>query len=305
GDIQRALDHISNWCDDWGLQISLKKSSVVIFTHRVKYNVTPIVYKGNPLKVEDKIKFLGMIFDKRLSWQSHVQYIVGRCAARLNLMRSLTGTRWGASKTALLTVYRALIRSLLDYGAEALASASQGVMAKFDSVQYRALKISCGAMAGTALEALQSECGELPLALRRLRQQLRYSVKIQSMADHPTAGVLEDHWTNHYGRHPRTIYTQVKEFFDICPVNIPKANLKLDAEPPWSRDPISVDCSLAGVLRKSDPELNCRALVRCMISGYVDRLHIYTDGSKDNEGHVACSVYVPKKDVRVKLRLSD
>src|SRR5206468_7966540 len=42
-----------------------------------------------------------------------------------------------------------------------------------------------------------------------------------------------------------------------------------------------------------------------MISGYADRLHIYTDGSKDNEGHVACSVYVPEKDVRVKLRLSD
>ena len=60
-DIQRALDHISNWCDDWGIQISLKKSNIVIFTHRVKYNVTPIVYKGNPLKVEDKVKFLGMI----------------------------------------------------------------------------------------------------------------------------------------------------------------------------------------------------------------------------------------------------
>src|SRR5206468_3671693 len=149
GDIQKALDHISNWCDDWGLQISLKKSSVVIFIHRIKYKVTPIVYNGNPLKVEDKVKFLGMIFDKRLSWQSHAQYIVGRCAAGLNLMRSLTGTRWGASKTALLTVYRALIRSLLAYGAEALASAGQWAMAKFDSVQYSALKICCGEMAGT------------------------------------------------------------------------------------------------------------------------------------------------------------
>ena len=45
-DIQKALDHISDWCDDWGLQISLKKSSVVVFTHRVKYKVEPILFKG-------------------------------------------------------------------------------------------------------------------------------------------------------------------------------------------------------------------------------------------------------------------
>jgi ribonuclease HI len=59
------------------------------------------------------------------------------------------------------------------------------------------------------------------------------------------------------------------------------------------------------VLRKSDPELNCRVLALDMISGYADRLHIYTDGSKDEEGRVACSVCVPEKDVGVGLRLSD
>jgi len=35
--IHRALDLISNWCDDWGLRISLTKTTIVIFTHRVKY----------------------------------------------------------------------------------------------------------------------------------------------------------------------------------------------------------------------------------------------------------------------------
>jgi hypothetical protein len=82
-------------------------------------------------------------------------------------MRCLVGSGWGASKTCLMTVYRVLIRSLPDYGAGALDSACQTAKAMLDTVQCKALRICCGAMTGTALSALQNECGELPLALRR------------------------------------------------------------------------------------------------------------------------------------------
>jgi ribonuclease HI len=300
-DIQKALDFISNWCDDWGLRISLTKTNIVIFTHRIKYKTKPIIINGNEIKITDKTKFLGMIFDKRLTWRHHIQYVVDRCKARLNLMRSLTGTGWGASKTALLTVYRALIRSLLDYGAEALDSASHGAIAKLDSIQYRALKICCGAMAGTSLQALQVECGELPLALRRLRQQLRYSIKVKSRPEHPAGDVLKDHWANHYGKNTKNFFAKTKDFFDGVSLPHPRP----DAEPPWSRDPLSIDCSLSRVLRKSDPELNCKVLALGMIHEYADRMHIYTDGSKDREGHVSCSVCVPERDVNLKFRLPD
>jgi len=193
----------------------------------------------------------------------------------------------------------------LDYGAEALDSAGPGALAKFDALQYRALKICCGAMTGTALEALQNECGELPLALRRRRQQLRHSVKILSTPDHPASSVLMDHWANHYGRRTQTIYAKVKDFFEIYDWKLPIIDLKPDVDPPWTKDPFCVDCSLSTVLSKSDPELNCKVLALDMIEGYSDRLHIYTDGSKDKEGHVACSVWVPERKESVKLRLPD
>jgi len=218
------------------------------------------------------------------------------------LMRCLSGARWGASKTALLTVYRALIRSLLDYGAEALDSASRGAVARFDEIQLVSLKLCCGAMRGTALQALQNECGEPPLALRRRRQQLRYCVKIQSMSDHPASGILMDHWTNHYGKKKDTIYTKVNAFLqNKCTI----PTTKPDIDPPWSRDQVCVDIALARVLRKSDPEIECKALTLDMISRYADYLHVYTDGSKDEGGRVACSVCVPEREVNIKLRLSD
>ena len=77
-----------------------------------------------------------MIFDKELSWANHIDYIVDKCKKRLNLMRSLTGSKWGANKHVLLTVYRALIRSVIDYGAIAYDSAiNTAKETGFDTIQ--------------------------------------------------------------------------------------------------------------------------------------------------------------------------
>jgi len=203
----------------------------------------------------------------------------------LNLMRSLTGTGWGARQTALLAIYRALIRSLLAYGAEALDSASPSVLAALDAIQGRALRICCGAMTGTPLQALQNECGEVSLGHRRRRQQLRYSVRVQSTPDHPAGDILKDHWTNHYGKTQNSIYNKMHDF-----INDNQIHLTNSTDPPWSRDPFCMDSSLTEVLKKSDPENNCKALALELISRYPHQLNIYTDGSKDQDGQVACSV---------------
>ena len=84
-------------------------------------------------------------------------------------MRSLTAAKWGASKTTLLILYKALIRSLIDYGSPALDNANLQVLEIYNKIQYKALTICCGAMRGTALTELQNECGDPPLSYRDLK----------------------------------------------------------------------------------------------------------------------------------------
>ena len=57
-------------------------------------------------------------------------------------------------KKVLLTVYRSLIRSILDYGAIVFDSMSDIYKQKLDSVQAQALRIVCGAARGTYTAAL-------------------------------------------------------------------------------------------------------------------------------------------------------
>ena len=111
-----------------------------------------------------------------------------------DLMKSVAGNKWGASKIALLTIYRTLIRSRLDYGCEAYYTASKTQLARLDQIQFICLRIYCGALCGSATSALQQDCGEMPLFLRQIRNTARFAVKVSSNPVYPPLEITQLHW---------------------------------------------------------------------------------------------------------------
>ena len=168
------------------------------------------------------MKFLGVIFDQGLTWAAHINYIIDRCKVRLNLMRAISGSLWGAFRSILLIVYKALIRSVIDYGSMAYDSAAAKTKEKLDRLQGQAMMICCGSLPGTARASLQVECGQPAISLRRRRLQSDYAVKIQSERDHPTTSIRRT-----AGRTPtyatytpdrETFYTKIKKVLDAINV---------------------------------------------------------------------------------------
>ena len=78
------------------------------------------------------MKFLGVIFDQGLTRAAHIDYTIDRCKVRLNLMRAISRSTWGVSRSILLIVYKALIRSVSDYGSIAYDSAAANTKEKLD-----------------------------------------------------------------------------------------------------------------------------------------------------------------------------
>src|SRR2546428_11431793 len=77
-------------------------------------------------------------------------------------------------------------------------------------------RLCCGAPKGTAASALQNECGELPLHLRRLQNSIKFGAKILGSKFHPFTKVMENHWTNVYrtsDSREHSIYTRTSDFF--------------------------------------------------------------------------------------------
>jgi ribonuclease HI len=254
--------------------------------------------------MENKAKFLGVIFDRRLNWKSHIDYIMEKCKKRLNLMRAVSGYHWGASKKSLLAIYKALIRSILDYGDVAYSSACKSYLDKLTSIQTEAMRICCGAPRGTAALTLQNECGELPLHLRRLNNSIKMGMKILGSKDHPGKSIIQPHWTDYFKtQHSKghSLYYRTHEFIDS--LNTSLMGPSFPSSPPWTNRKVEIDTSLVKKVNKKldNPDyLKLNALE--LMSKYNLLTHIYTDGSKA-EDIVAAAFTIPSLAIDRKYRL--
>ena len=183
--MQTILDIIYKWAASLGIKIPAGKTEVVM------YNCETIPNESIPkLKVGDQTlefkshgKFLGMTLDNKLSWKKHFDLLIERCKKDLNFMRYLSGTSYGADKVTLITIYKTLIRSKIDYGCQAYASASQSQLARLDRIQAAALRIATGAYKSTANIDVQIECRVPPLNLRREELILKYWARSSANGD--------------------------------------------------------------------------------------------------------------------------
>lgn len=87
--------------------------------------------------------------------------------------------RFGANKETQLMLYKALIRSRLDYGCQVYNTASGTSLKHLYVIQHSALRIALGAIKNTKTISLLVEAGETPLSLRRENLTLIYWARSQ------------------------------------------------------------------------------------------------------------------------------
>ncbi|GFN78415.1 RNA-directed DNA polymerase from mobile element jockey [Plakobranchus ocellatus] len=89
-----------------------KTTSVYFHRHRI-YTKPTLHLNSQPIPVRGEAKFLGVVFDYKLNFQSHIKYSKKTCH-----------TDWGVDvATPLLKLYCTLVSSKLDYGCRVKGSA--------------------------------------------------------------------------------------------------------------------------------------------------------------------------------------
>ena len=96
-----------------------------------------LLLNGTPVPVVEETKFLGVVFDRKLSFIPHIKHLKDKCTKALNLLQVLAHTSWGAYQETLL--HLSLIRSKLDYGCIDYGSARGSYLQMLDSIQNHAL----------------------------------------------------------------------------------------------------------------------------------------------------------------------
>ena len=131
------------------------------------------------MKVVKEAKFLGLIFDTKLTFKSHIQYLKTSCQKALDILRVVGHTDWGADRIVLLRLYRSLVRSKLDYGCIVYGSVRRSILKQLDPIHH--LRIASGAFRTSPAQSLYIEAHEPSLTTRRLKLSLNYVLKLKSL----------------------------------------------------------------------------------------------------------------------------
>ena len=194
-DLNHDLKLVEQWGRQWRMSFnpdSLKPPVEVIFSTKTKPPLHPVIsFNGIQLSRRNEHKHLGLILDKKLTFNTHITEKINNTKS---LLYSMIKTRHYMPCFALEQVYKSFIRSKLEYGdiiygkclldrnnndqPNPFLKHTSGLMAKLESVQYKAAIIITGTWQGTSTDKVYGLLGWEHLSHRRWFRQMCLFYKI-------------------------------------------------------------------------------------------------------------------------------
>ena len=109
--IEKALNSIASKANKIGLKIKISKTDFMLMYRKTKPS---LVNKNMILKIKDQKlnqvyhkQYLGVIFDTHLKINHHLNHITEKANNKINILRKLSGVKWGIDSETALTFVKA------------------------------------------------------------------------------------------------------------------------------------------------------------------------------------------------------
>ena len=103
---QICLDKLHKWTTENGLKFSKEITKCVHFCNQCKLHLDPVLKTDHTeIPIVEHYKYLGIIFNHKLSFVPHIKYLRTKCNKTIQLLRTKAHTNWGGSKETLLKLY--------------------------------------------------------------------------------------------------------------------------------------------------------------------------------------------------------
>ena len=300
--LQQSINAITEWADNRGFKFSTLKTKAIRFTRRRKSEEIPTLFlKDNLLPYEDQVDFLGLTFDKKLTFGPHISNLATKVRKSLNILKVVSRFEWRADRITLLRLYSSLCLSKMDYACQIYSSACKTHLEKLDVVHNLGLRICTGAFRTSPVESIYVDSGLPPLAIRRQELGLRYMSRVLTSKNNPNYKYVVRP-LNRSTRHPKLpkpLEVRLDDSLKDVILSSGKISEVVPSKsPPWCRPEIK-SCSININKQSSNPrELKQRFLEHMLEHDH--QTNIFTDGSKSDNG-VGCAALIGEEVLKKKL----
>ena len=116
-ELNSNLAKINTWVFQWKMSFNpdpKKQTQEVIFSRKSKaISHASLIFNNNNVIQTTSQKHLGIILDTRLSFEKHLETVLCKINKTIGLIQTMQNL---PPRTALITLYKAFVRPLLDYG---------------------------------------------------------------------------------------------------------------------------------------------------------------------------------------------
>ncbi|KAK2716480.1 hypothetical protein QYM36_006833, partial [Artemia franciscana] len=152
---QKAIDTLSIWANSNNMVFSTHKSVSVLFhkMHNLAAFKPQVKVNGQEIVVAEHARFLGVIFDHKMTWKPHLDELIGSLKQRQNFINALCLGRRGAPTAFASTIVKSVVISKIDYGSFIYGSAKKCLLKKLDTTLHAILRRALGGQKSTPIVA--------------------------------------------------------------------------------------------------------------------------------------------------------
>merc|ERR1719259_1400575 len=164
--LQDYINTLEQWLHSNRMKVSPSKSTLTLITPDAsEYNLQPTITLNNtPIPYTDTPTTLGVTYDNKMKFSTHIDKINTKAKTRLNVLRALTNTTFGQSIEDITLVYKQYIRPILTYAHPSWQPDTATThLNKLQVTQNTALRIATGCTQTTPIPHPHRETQVLPL----------------------------------------------------------------------------------------------------------------------------------------------
>lgn len=142
------MDSLNSYCHIWKLKVNCKTTVYSFFTKspKVAKRDLSISLAGNTLQRVENPTYLGVELDTQVTRKNHVRNLTKKLNKRMNILKRLSSTSWGADKDTLRQLYIGYVRSALDYNLALQNICRKLAQKSLDKIKHHAARFISGAM---------------------------------------------------------------------------------------------------------------------------------------------------------------
>ena len=163
---QGALFRLERWSEYWCLPLNPSKCEATFFSVDPRQaNLQPnLLLLGSRPRFDPTPTFLGVTFDRTLSFSKHVSLLKAKFFPRLKALCCISASSWGPSKESLSVLYKSFLRSLLTYASPGWFSFLSVInFTKLERLYRAASRAITGCLSSSPIPLLLAEASLPPL----------------------------------------------------------------------------------------------------------------------------------------------